>query len=134
VSKKRKKQPAEARGGQREAPLPAHEESHSIETLEVEGVPDIAHFFRPEDWWAAVATFVLSSLIFWYHMAPEVTLQDSGELVTGAFSFGVPHPPGYPLWAFLGYFWSHLIVPFGNPAWRIGLMSVFTGEIGRAHV
>ena len=32
-------------------------------------------------------------------LAPEVTLQDSGELVTGAFTFGVPHPPGYPLHA-----------------------------------
>lgn len=109
-------------------------ETRSVEqsilgTLEVENIPDLSHFFRPEDWWAAIATFVLSTLVFWHHMAPEVTLQDSGELVTGAFNFGVPHPPGYPLWAFFGYIWSHLIVPFGNPAWRIGLMSVFTGGL-----
>jgi tetratricopeptide (TPR) repeat protein len=87
------------------------------------------HFFRRDDWLAAAGTFIFSVLVFFYHMAPEVTLQDSGELVTGAFTFGVPHPPGYPLWAFLGYIWSHVVVPFGNPAWRIGTMSVATGGL-----
>lgn len=85
--------------------------------------------FQREDWIAAAATFLFSGFVFLKNMAPEVTLQDSGELVTGAFTFGVPHPPGYPLWAFLGYIWSHAIVPFGNPAWRIGSMSAFTGAL-----
>ena len=87
------------------------------------------HFFKPEDWLAALFTTLISGLVFFYYMAPEVTLQDSGELVTGAFSFGVPHPPGYPLWALMGYLWSHFIIPFGNPAWRMGLMSVVTGAL-----
>src|SRR5664279_5269592 len=91
--------------------------------------PDIGHFFKSEDWWAAGAAFVLALLAFYHFMAPEVTLQDSGELVTGAFTFGVPHPPGYPLWAFAAFLWSHLIVPFGNPAWRIGTLSVVTGAL-----
>jgi len=90
---------------------------------------DLSHLFKRQDWLAALATTVFSGLFFFYYMAPEVTLQDSGELVTGAFTFGVPHPPGYPLWAFLGYIWCHLIVPFGNPAWRIGTMSVVTGAL-----
>ncbi|MDD4873057.1 MAG: DUF2723 domain-containing protein [Kiritimatiellae bacterium] len=90
---------------------------------------DISHFFKQQDWLAALVTFIFSGLVFFYYMAPEVTLQDSGELVTGAFTFGVPHPPGYPLWALLGYIWSNFIVPFGNPAWRIGMMSVVTGAL-----
>jgi tetratricopeptide (TPR) repeat protein len=89
--------------------------------------PSVSHLFKKQDWLAALATTLFSGAIFFYYMAPEVTLQDSGELVTGAFTFGVPHPPGYPLWAFLGFIWSHLIIPFGNPAWRIGMMSVATG-------
>ncbi len=97
------------------------------ESQEILSAHDISHFFKKEDWLAALATTIFSGLIFFYYMAPEVTLQDSGELVTGAFTFGVPHPPGYPLWAFLGYIWSHFIIPFGNPAWRIGMMSVVTG-------
>ena len=113
------------------APAPADKAMgpQPTEMLEVENVRDASHFFKREDWWAAAATFVFSTLVFFRHMAPEVTLQDSGELVTGAFNFGVPHPPGYPLWALLGYIWSHVVVPFGNPAWRIGTMSVFTGGL-----
>jgi len=94
-----------------------------------EPTESLRHFFKPEDWIAAFITTLISGLAFFYYMAPEVTLQDSGELVTGAFSFGVPHPPGYPLWALLGYIWCHFIVPFGNPAWRMTLMSVFTGAL-----
>jgi len=75
---------------------------------------------------AAVATFLVAFGVYFYCMSPEVTLQDSGELVTGAFHFGVPHPTGYPTWTFLGWVWRHL-VPFGNPAWRLGLFSVVTG-------
>ncbi len=82
---------------------------------------------RPGDWVVALLASLFSGLAFFHHMAPEVTLQDSGELVTGAFTFGVPHPPGYPLWALLGFVWSHFIVPFGNPAWRIGTLSAVTG-------
>ena len=54
-------------------------------------------FFRLKDWIAAAVTFVISGAVFLYCMSPEVTLQDSGELVTGAFNFGVPHLTGYPL-------------------------------------
>jgi hypothetical protein len=103
--------------------------SQTIEALAVEPTESLKHFFKPEDWLAALITTLVSGLAFFYYMAPEVTLQDSGELVTGAFTFGVPHPPGYPLWALMGYLWSHFIVPFGNPAWRMGLLSVVTGAM-----
>src|SRR5579863_2259484 len=78
----------------------------------------LRHFFTLEDWIAAAITFLIAGFAFLRFMSPEVTLEDSGELVTGAFNFGVPHPPGYPLWAFLGWVWRHF-VPFGNPAYRI---------------
>lgn len=82
--------------------------------------------FTWQEWVVAGLAFLVSGFAYFYWMVPEVTLQDSGELVTGAFNFGVPHPTGYPFWAFLGWVWRHLI-PFGNPAWRICLMSVVTG-------
>jgi tetratricopeptide (TPR) repeat protein len=84
------------------------------------------HLFTPLEWVVAVLAFLVSGFVYFYTMTPEVTLQDSGELVTGAFNFGVPHPSGYPLWAFLGWVWRHL-VPVGNPAWRLALFSVATG-------
>lgn len=83
-------------------------------------------FFTKEDWIAAGASFLIAGFTYFFYMSPEVTLQDSGELVTGAFNFGVPHPTGYPLWAFLGWVWRHLVA-FGNPAWRLALFSVVTG-------
>jgi tetratricopeptide (TPR) repeat protein len=94
-----------------------------------EPTESMLHFFKPEDWVTALVTTLIAGVAFFYYMAPEVTLQDSGELVTGAFTFGVPHPPGYPLWALMGFIWSHFILPFGNPAWRMGMMSVVTGAL-----
>jgi Protein of unknown function (DUF2723) len=46
---------------------------------------------------------------------------DSGDLVTAATTFGVAHPPGYPLYTFFGWVASH--IPFFTPAWRVGLLS-----------
>ncbi len=111
------------------ADVPAPVSATPAATPVEEPTESVRHFLKPEDWLAGLAMALLSGLAFFYYMAPEVTLQDSGELVTGAFTFGVPHPPGYPLWAFIGYVWSHLILPFGNPAWRIGMLSVVTGAL-----
>src|SRR5881409_3416003 len=88
-------------------------------------VPTRAVFTRQE-WIAAALAFLVSGLTYFHFMTPEVTLEDSGELVTGAFNFGVPHPTGYPFWAFLGCVWRH-VVQFGNPAWQLCLFSVVTG-------
>jgi len=85
-------------------------------------------FRASEDWMAAGITFLITGALFWYSMSPSVTLEYSGEEVTGAVNLGVPGPPGYPVWAFLGWIWCHL-VPFGDPAWRICLMSVFCGAM-----
>ena len=83
----------------------------------------------PEDLWGAVVAFGVAALVFYRHMAPSVMLDGSGIFVTAAYQLGVPHPTGHGLWVLLGYLWSHVIVPFGNPAWRIGTMSVFTGGL-----
>lgn len=76
---------------------------------------------------AALLAALLAGFVFFFCLAPGVTLGDSGELVTAAYTFGVPHPPGYPLWTLLGFLWSHCIMVFGNPAWRVGVLSVVTG-------
>ncbi|MEO0192940.1 MAG: DUF2723 domain-containing protein [candidate division WOR-3 bacterium] len=51
-----------------------------------------------------------------------VGLVDSGELSCVAWTLGISHPTGYPLWTILGYIWSH-IVPVGEPVWRLSAMS-----------
>jgi hypothetical protein len=47
---------------------------------------------------------------------------DSGKLVAAAYTWSIAHPPGYPLYCFLGGILSHLI-PFNTVAWRVGLLS-----------
>lgn len=55
-------------------------------------------------------------------LSPTVTGEDSGEFLTAAWHFGVPHPPGYPLWTMLCGAFMHLF-PIGNIAWRGNLFS-----------
>jgi hypothetical protein len=82
--------------------------------------------FQPTDFIAAAIVFVVTLAVYVVTLSPSVTLEDSGELITGAVTFGVPHPPGYPLWTMSGWLFSHLI-PFGNDAWRVNLESAFFG-------
>src|ERR1700721_1196147 len=79
--------------------------------------------FRKIDWLAMAIAFGVIWVIYFYTLAPELTLEDSGELCTGSFYAGIPHPPGYPFWAIYSWIWT-VIVPFGNVAWR--------GEVGQS--
>ena len=76
--------------------------------------------FRGVDWLAAAITFLVMWVIYFLTLAPELTLQDSGELVTGSFYAGIPHPPGYPVWTIYSWLWT-VLVPVGNIAWRVAL-------------
>ena len=87
--------------------------------------------FHRTDFIAAALVFGVTLLVYILTLAPSVTLEDSGELITGAADFGVPHPPGYPLWTMSGYLFSHLI-PFGNVAWRINIQSAVFGAAANA--
>jgi tetratricopeptide (TPR) repeat protein len=80
----------------------------------------VAPLFRRMDWLALLICFAVVETIYYLTLAPQVTLEDSGELVTGSFYAGIPHPPGYPFWAIYSWIWTRL-VPFGNAAWRVEL-------------
>jgi tetratricopeptide (TPR) repeat protein len=83
--------------------------------------------FRPIDWVALVATFFFVFIAYYLTIAPEMTLEDSGELATGSFYAGIPHPPGYPVWTIFTYFWT--LIPIGNVAWRVALAGCFAGAL-----
>lgn len=68
--------------------------------------------------------FLLGIFSFLYFILYQVTgiyAGDSGDLVTAACTFGVPHPPGYPLYTFLGNLACH--IPFFTPAFRVTFLS-----------
>lgn len=65
-------------------------------------------------------------VIYLFMLHPTVSTGDSGELITAARTLGIAHPPGYPLWTIIGKIFT-VIIPFGNIAYRVNLMSAFFG-------
>lgn len=57
-----------------------------------------------------------------------VGLVDSGELSAVAWTLGIAHPTGYPLWTLLAHIWSH-VIPMGEPVWRLSAMSALCAGI-----
>ena len=85
--------------------------------------------FRRIDWLALIITFASVWAVYLWTLAPELTLEDSGELCTGSFYAGIPHPPGYPFWAIYSWFWT-FILPIGNVAWRVEVGQSFAAAMG----
>ena len=87
-----------------------------------------ARFFGARDKTAFLLATVLAFVVYVWTVAPSVTLEYSGELLTAAHTLGVPHPPGYPTWTMLAWLWQR-IIPVGNIAWRVNLMSAVFGAL-----
>ncbi len=75
--------------------------------------------------WAALAALAAPLLVYLLTLAPTITWAhdgaDGGDLITAAYTLGVPHPPGYPTYCLLGWLFAHL--PLRDVAWRLNLMS-----------
>src|SRR5436190_2081450 len=88
----------------------------------------VASLFRPIDWLTFGLTTLLVFIGYFLTLAPNVTLEDSGELATGSFYAGVPHPPGYPVWTIYTWLFTRL-VPVSNIAYRVALASAVAGAL-----
>ncbi|XP_041352364.1 transmembrane protein 260-like [Gigantopelta aegis] len=64
---------------------------------------------------------------------PSLPGGDSGELILAAHELGVAHPPGYPVFTLLAHV-AMVIVPFGNIAWRVNLLSAMFGSVSAATI
>ena len=82
--------------------------------------------FRKIDWICFVITTLAVLIGYYWTLAPDVTLEDSGELAVGSFYAGVPHPPGYPFWTLYTWLFT-VLVPVSNIAWRVALSSAVAG-------
>lgn len=103
---------------------PSNQQSDSVETSNTDlstGTPDDGHF-DAIDWLAFAATTVVIAAVYFSTMAPEVTLEYSGMLSTGATYAAVSNPPGYPLWTIYSWLFVKLL-PFSNIAWRVAMGS-----------
>src|SRR5256714_5306545 len=85
--------------------------------------------FRKIDWLTFGVTALLVFIGYYLTLAPDLTLEDSGELAVGSFYAGVPHPPGYPVWTLFTWLFT-VLVPVSNIAWRVALASGVSGALG----
>jgi hypothetical protein len=76
-----------------------------------------------------IAVAVIPSVILAFTASETVGLVDSGELSAVAWTLGIAHPTGYPLWTLLAHIWSHAIT-FGEPVWRLCVMSAICAGLG----
>lgn len=77
--------------------------------------------------WFLSAAFIIPFLVYLFTLAPTVTNEDSGDLITSSYILGIPHPPGYPLYTMLGKLFTY--IPVGSIAWRVNLMSAFFASL-----
>ncbi len=69
---------------------------------------------------AAVVTLVALA-IYLRTMMPSTGSWDTGEAQTVPPTLSIFHPTGFPVYAMVGWLWSHL--PLGEVAWRMNLLS-----------
>lgn len=77
------------------------------------------HEFDPV---AAGVAALVALILYIRTLAPTVSVEDTGELIAAAYTLGIPHPTGYPLWCLLAKLFI-VLVPFGDVAWRANLSS-----------
>ncbi len=75
----------------------------------------------------ASLAFLVALVTYMMTVQPTVPFWDCGEFTAAAVQQQVPHPPGAPLFLMLGKVF-HLL-PFGDPGWRVNLLSVFSSAL-----
>ncbi len=68
--------------------------------------------------------------VYWVTMPPGITWEhfgyDAGDLISCVYTWGIPHPPGTPLYVLVGQIFRYLPF-FPNPAARFNFMSAVFG-------
>lgn len=63
-------------------------------------------------------------------LAPTTAMWDASEYITAAYTLGIPHPPGNPLFVLLGRVAS--LVPFGSVAVRVNALAAACSAVSAA--
>ena len=85
--------------------------------------------FRPKtaDWLQATGV-ALALFALYAATAPRtVALEDDGFFILSSYFLGIEHPPGYPLFIWIGHLFTYL--PFGAVAYRVHLASALFGAL-----
>ena len=77
--------------------------------------------------WGYGLLFVAALLLYSATLQTDVQAADSGEFQVVAWTFGIAHPPGYPLFTVISGLFAHL--PFGSPYAQMAFMSALISAI-----
>ncbi|OGS33433.1 MAG: hypothetical protein A2474_03080 [Elusimicrobia bacterium RIFOXYC2_FULL_34_12] len=76
-----------------------------------------------------IIVFFITFGIYLYTLYSTIqSFRDAGDLIVSAYTLGIAHPPGYPLYVILGKIWTTLI-PLGNIAYRTNIFSAITSAL-----
>ncbi|NUR34947.1 MAG: DUF2723 domain-containing protein, partial [Gemmatimonadaceae bacterium] len=89
-----------------------------------------ARDLRPSYGAAAVVGLVVLGL-YALTLAPTTAMWDASEYITAAYTLGIPHPPGNPLFVLLGRV-ATLLVPIGSIAVRVNLLAAASSAMAAA--
>src|SRR6476660_8669208 len=70
---------------------------------------------------AAAITGLAVLALYALTLAPTTAMWDASEYITAAYTLGIPHPPGNPLFVLLGRVAS--LVPIGSVAVRVNFLA-----------
>ena len=91
--------------------------------------PALDHTPRPSYAAAGVAGLVVLAL-YVLTLAPTTAMWDASEYITAAYTLGIPHPPGNPLFVLLGRVAT--LLPFGSIAVRVNLLAAASSAVAAA--
>jgi len=75
-----------------------------------------------------IIVFLISLGVYIHTLAPSITYEDSGELITAPYILGISHPSGYPLYTVIMKVLISLI-PVSNIAFRANLAAAVWGSL-----
>lgn len=93
---------------------------------EARAVPSPPAPFTRRDLTFGVLLGLGAFLLYLFTLCPTIFVEDSAEFSAAAAVFGVPHPPGYPLYTLLAGLFVRLL-PFGDIGYRSNLFSAVCG-------
>lgn len=69
-----------------------------------------------------IVLILIAGASYFLTLPKGIGFGDSGTMAAAAVSLGIPHPPGFPTYVLLGYFFS--LLPIGSILWRLQLLSL----------
>lgn len=83
--------------------------------------------FLKSQFFLTILLFLFAFFIYLGILCPSVYFGDSGEIISMAYTLGIPHPTGFSLYILLAKIFSY--IPLANIAFRINILSAFFASL-----